>query len=80
MSELLLNGTARLISITGPGGMGKTSLALNVCWKVSEEFRDGVYAVMLSSLRDRNYLTQTIAETLGYQIKERTVNQGWLNC
>ena len=76
VSELLLNGTARLISITGPGGMGKTSLALNVCWKVSEEFRDGVYAVMLSSLRDRNYLTQTIAETLGYQIKGKDSESG----
>lgn len=69
VTELLLKSTERLVTITGPGGMGKTSLALNVCKKVSDEFDDGVYAVMLSSLRDRNYLTQTIAETLGYQIK-----------
>jgi class 3 adenylate cyclase len=61
----LLEGEARLLTITGPGGTGKTRLALEVAAEALSRFPDGVYFVDLSPLRDPVYVTPTIAGVLG---------------
>src|ERR671935_1813164 len=55
----------RLVTLTGPGGAGKTRLALQAAADLVDEFRDGVWFVALASLRDAELVLPTIAQTLG---------------
>jgi non-specific serine/threonine protein kinase len=60
----LLDGN-RLLTLTGPGGCGKTRLALAVAFEVVEGFEGGVWLVELASLFDPNLVPQAVASTLG---------------
>jgi predicted ATPase/DNA-binding winged helix-turn-helix (wHTH) protein len=60
-----LLGTARLVSLTGPGGVGKTSLGLQVSRQCADHFRDGAWLVELSTLHDPKSAASQIAATLG---------------
>jgi predicted ATPase/class 3 adenylate cyclase len=60
----LRNG-ARVLSLTGPGGSGKTRLALEAAASLVPDYKAGVFWVGLSSLRDPALVTETIAQTLG---------------
>src|SRR5262249_33303942 len=55
----------RLVTLTGPGGSGKTRLALQAAAEFVGEFRDGVWFVGLASLRDPKLVLPTIGQTLG---------------
>jgi predicted ATPase/DNA-binding CsgD family transcriptional regulator len=57
--------TARLVTLTGVGGVGKTRLALRVAAGVRRAFADGVWLVELAALQDRALLEQTVADALG---------------
>jgi predicted ATPase/DNA-binding CsgD family transcriptional regulator len=59
----LLN-TARLVTLTGPPGAGKTRLALEVAAGVTDRYRDGVYFVALAPIADPTLIWQTIAHVL----------------
>jgi predicted ATPase/DNA-binding SARP family transcriptional activator len=63
--ERLLNGGTRLVTLCGPGGCGKTRLALAVAQEVVEAFEDGVWWVELASLSDPNLLPRAVASVLG---------------
>jgi predicted ATPase/DNA-binding CsgD family transcriptional regulator len=56
---------ARLMTLTGPGGIGKTRLALEVAARQIDAFRDGVYFVSLAPLSSTEAIVQTVVETLG---------------
>jgi predicted ATPase/class 3 adenylate cyclase len=56
---------ARLLTLTGPGGSGKTRLALEAAASLVPEYKAGVFWVGLASLRDPGLVTETIAQTLG---------------
>lgn len=60
-----LLGTARLLTLTGVGGVGKTRLALAVAASVRREFPDGVWLVELADLRQTGLLTQTLCGLFG---------------
>ena len=60
-----IEGGARLITLTGPGGTGKTRLALEVATTLVPEYKAGVFWVGLASLRVPALVTETIAQTLG---------------
>jgi len=62
--SLLQNG-ARLLTLTGPGGSGKTRLAIEAAAAVVPEFKAGVFWVGLATLRDPALVTDAIAQTLG---------------
>ncbi|HEV8339260.1 MAG TPA: tetratricopeptide repeat protein, partial [bacterium] len=61
----LLREGARLLTLTGPGGSGKTRLAIEAAAELVPEFKAGVFWVGLASLRDPALVTETIAQTLG---------------
>jgi predicted ATPase/class 3 adenylate cyclase len=64
----LLNG-ARLLTLTGPGGTGKTRLALEVAAETITAFEDGAWFVDLAPITDPALVISTIAEVLG--VKEK---------
>jgi predicted ATPase len=58
---------ARLITVTGTAGVGKTRLALRAAAQATSRFADGVHLVELSDLRDPELLPQAIAAGLGLE-------------
>jgi predicted ATPase/DNA-binding CsgD family transcriptional regulator len=56
---------ARLVTLGGPAGVGKTRLALRAAAQVQESFSDGVWLVELAALTDEKLLAQTVADVLG---------------
>ena len=67
MGEVLgrIERGARLLTLTGPGGTGKTRLALEVAGSLVPEYKAGVFWVGLASLRDPALVAETIAQVLG---------------
>lgn len=62
----LLGGEAvRLVTLTGPGGTGKTRLMLQAAAEASDRFPDGVYWIPLAPLRDESALGATFAQAIG---------------
>ena len=63
----------RLLTLVGPGGIGKTRLAIEAAWQVKEtegndpvEFAHGVYFIPLDSLSSVDFLVSTLADALGF--------------
>src|SRR5438132_928806 len=55
---------SRLLTLTGPGGTGKTRLSLEIAAGVLDEFADGVYFVPLSAVHDPELVASAIAQAL----------------
>src|SRR6516165_9826966 len=56
---------ARLVTLTGPGGIGKTRLALQVAAGAGRAFRDGAWLVELAGLRDPGLLVPEVVRSFG---------------
>jgi predicted ATPase len=74
--QALLQDSARLITLTGPGGTGKTRLGLQVAAELVDHFPGGVFFVPLAGVQHADLVPSTITSTIGIQalddLRDRT--------
>lgn len=65
VQRLLLSEEVGLLTLTGPGGIGKTRLAMQVAATLLDHFVDGIYFVALAPIRDAALVISAIAQAVG---------------
>jgi non-specific serine/threonine protein kinase len=71
---LIRRSETRLVTVSGPGGVGKTRLALQVAVEAANDYADGVAFVRLDPIRDPALVVATIAQGLGLR---EAGNESW---
>lgn len=78
LGDVNAGGPARLVTLTGPPGIGKTSLALQVARDVQSRLRDGAFFAGMAPINDADLVVPTIAKTLGLEGKRTDLLMGSL--
>jgi predicted ATPase/DNA-binding winged helix-turn-helix (wHTH) protein/tetratricopeptide (TPR) repeat protein len=73
IAELLGSAECRLLTITAPGGMGKTRLAVEAAERSADVYADGVYFAPFAGVSDADQMVYVVAEVLGLSLDARAV-------
>lgn len=77
LATLLTDPTSKLVTILGPGGIGKTRLAIEAARTQGNAFTDGVYFVSLAPLDDPSLIISPIAEAINFSFHVRDQREQW---
>ena len=66
LSQLLHDPQCRLLTLVGPGGIGKTRLAIETASHMQDAFADGVYFVPLAPVNTTRFIVPVIADAIGF--------------
>ena len=66
LGELLCDARCQLLTLVGPGGIGKTRLAIDAAASTQDAFADGVYFVSLAPVNTTGFIVPMIADALGF--------------
>jgi predicted ATPase/DNA-binding SARP family transcriptional activator len=66
LQSLIASPQVRLISLIGPGGVGKTHLAVQFATQIAESFPDGIYFISLTSIQDPDFIPILLADVLKF--------------
>jgi transcriptional regulator with XRE-family HTH domain len=66
LSQILCEPQCRLLTLVGPGSIGKTRLAIETVSRMQDVFADGVYFVSLASINTTTYIVPMITDALGF--------------
>ncbi len=61
-------GETHLLTLTGPGGIGKTRLALKAAGQAAPDFKDGTFLVALAPIQSAEHIIQTVAEAIKFPL------------
>jgi predicted ATPase/DNA-binding SARP family transcriptional activator len=78
IGEQLENPASRLLTLVGPGGIGKTRLALQVAFDNIGGYDHGVYFIPLAGLSSPEFLATAIADTIGYSFSGQATPEAQL--
>src|SRR5258707_6444551 len=67
ITSQLKDADCRLLTLVGPGGIGKTRLAIRAATSCAEQFDDGVYFVPLQPLNSPEFIISTIIDVVSFQ-------------